>query len=106
MSNEIIVHKGRTNIVTVDFGVNIQDDVFTSQIRSGPSQDAPLIVEWDVSFQTDGSDGKLILTIDDLASSQIAATSGFMDIKRVSGSESFAAFDKPLEVTFQGTVTV
>ena len=106
MSNEIIVHKGRTNVVTVDLGIDVSADTLTSEIRSEPHQGAPLIATWSVAFATNGADGKLILTLDDLATSQIKATSGFMDIKRVTGSEAVAAFDKPLEVTFRGTVTV
>jgi len=106
MSNEIIVHKGRTNVLTVDMGIDVSADSFTSQIRSEPHQTAPLICEWEVAFETDGTDGKLILTLDDLATSQIKATSGYMDIKRVTGSEPVSAFDVPLEVAFRGTVTV
>lgn len=108
MSNEIIVHKGRTNVVTVDMGIDVSLDILTSEIRSEPNQGAPLIATWEVAFVTDGTDGKLTLTLDDLTTSQIKATSGFMDIKRVVGTigEPVAAFDKPLEVTFRGTVTV
>jgi len=106
MSNEVVVHKGRTNVVTVDMGIDVSADTLTSEIRSEPNQGAPLIATWVVAFATDGTDGKLILTLDDLATSQIKATSGFMDIKRVTGSEAVAVFDKPLEVTFRGTVTV
>jgi hypothetical protein len=104
--SEVVVHKGRTNIVIVDMGMNISAETFTSQIRSTPNQDATLIAEWDVTFQTNGSDGLLRLVLDDLATSQIKATSGFMDLKRMISGEPFAAFDKPLEVTFRGTVTV
>jgi len=106
MSNEVIVHKGRTNIVIVDMGMDISTETYTSQIRSTPNQDATLIAEWVVTFETDGTDGKLKLVLDDLATSQIKATSGFMDLKRMISTEPFAAFDKPLEVTFRGTVTV
>ena len=106
MSNEIIVHKGRTNVVTVDMGVDVSADTLTSQIRSEPNQGAPLIADWVVSFATDGTDGKVILTLDDVITGQIKATSGFMDIKRVVGGEAFAAWDVPLEVAFRGTVTV
>jgi hypothetical protein len=109
MSNEIIVHKGRTNVVTVDMGIDVSADLLTSEIRSEPNQGAPLIATWDVAFATNGVDGRLILTLDDLATGQIKATSGFMDIKRMVGGEAgeaVAAFDKPLEVTFRGTVTV
>lgn len=106
MSNEIIVHKGRTNVVTVDMGIDVSADTLTSEIRSEPNQSAPLIATWEVTKPNGGADGKLILRLDDLATAQIKATSGFMDIKRLVGTEAIAAFDKPLEVTFRGTVTV
>jgi len=106
MSNEIIVHKGRTNIVSVDFGIDVSDSVFTSEIRSQPDQASTLIATWQVGFETDGSDGIVILTLDDLITGQIKSLSGFMDMKRVTDTEVFAAWDGPLEVTFKGTVTV
>ena len=106
MSNEIIVHKGRTNVITVDMGIDVSLDTLTSEIRSEPNQGAPLIATWVVTKPNGGADGKLLLTLDDVITAQIKATSGFMDIKRVTGSEAVAAFDKPLEVTFRGTVTV
>ncbi len=105
MSNEIVVHKGRTNVVTVSLGVNVSLDTFTSEIRTEPNSDAPLIAEWDVTFATNGTDGELVLTLDDLVTSQIKVNSGFMDLKRVSGTEPIPVFDRALEVTFRGSVT-
>jgi hypothetical protein len=105
MSNKVIVHKNRTNIITVSLGTDVSDDVITSEIRSEPTVDAPLIATWIVTFKTDGSDGELILTMDDNETGQIKAMSGYMDLKRVSGGEPFAVFDQPLEVSFRGSVT-
>ena len=105
MSSKIIVHKGRTNILTVSLGVNVSADTITSEIRSEPDVESPLIATWVVSFKTDGTDGELLLTLDDLHTSQIKANSGYMDLKRVTGSEPIAVFDRPLEVSFRGTVT-
>lgn len=105
MSNAIIVHKGRTNTLTVSLGIDISADTITSQIRSEPEQDSPLIAEWDIAYATDGTDGELIFTLDDTITAQITAASGWMDIKRVSGGEAIPVFDKPLEVEFRGTVT-
>lgn len=106
MSNKVIVHKGRTNILTINLGLNVSADTFTSEIRSGPEQDAPLIATWVVSFTTNGQDGKLTLRLDDNDTRQIKANDGYMDLKRMSGGEPLAVFDTPLEVTFRGTVTV
>lgn len=106
MSNEIVVHKGRTNVLIVDLGFDVSADTFTSEIRADPKQTALLIATWEVDFVTDGSDGKIRLRLDDVITAQISANSGFMDVKRMSGGESLPVFDKALEVTFRGSVTV
>lgn len=105
MSSELVVHKGRTNVVTVDLGFDVSADTFTSEIRSEPDQGAPLIMTWTVTFETDGTDGLLVLSVDNTITADIAANSGFMDIKRVVGAEPVPLFDSPIEVTFKGTVT-
>jgi len=106
MSSKIIVYKNRTNILTVSLGIDVSADVITSEIRSEPTVDAPLIATWVVSFKTNGTDGELILQLDDIHTSQIKANSGYMDLKRITGSEPIAVFDIPLEVTFRGSVTL
>jgi hypothetical protein len=105
MSNEVIVHKGRTNVIRVHMGIDVAADTITSEIRSQPTVDSPLLATWTVAFETDGTDGKLILTLDDTITSNIAAVSGYMDLKRVTGGQPVPVFDKPLEVSFRGTVT-
>lgn len=105
MSNEVIVHKGRTNTVEIRLGMDVSADTFTSQIRTQPTQEATLIAEWEVEFLTDGTDGVLKLTMDDAVTAGIAELAGYMDLKRVSGGEPIPVFDKPLEVLFRGTVT-
>ena len=106
MSNKVIVHKGRTNTITVDLGINVSADTITSEIRSEPDMTSPLIATWTVTFATTGVDGKLILKLDDNETRQIKASSGYMDIKRITGSEPVPVFDRPLEVSFRGTVTI
>jgi hypothetical protein len=101
----VIVHKGRTNTITVGLGIDVSADTITSEVRSEPARDAPLIMTWTVTFADDGTDGELILTVDNLITSEIKATSGFMDLKRVTGSEPIPVFDQPIEVEFRGTVT-
>jgi hypothetical protein len=105
MANEVIVYKGRDNITRVWLGIDVSDSTFTSEIRSEPDVESPLLATWDVDFETDGTDGKLVLTLDALTTSQISATAGFMDIKRDDGVLILPVFDKALEVTFRGTVT-
>jgi hypothetical protein len=105
MSSKVIVHKNRTNILTVSLGFDVSADTITSEIRSEPDVDAPLIATWQVTFKTDGRDGELVLRLDDNETSQIKAASGYMDLKRITGSEPFAVFDQALEVSFRGSVT-
>jgi hypothetical protein len=105
MANTIVVHKGRTNIIACDMGMDVSADTITSEIRSEPDVSSPLLATWEVTFLTDGTDGELVLTLDDVITGQIKANSGYMDIKRVSGGEPLPVFDKPLEVTFRGSVT-
>lgn len=106
MSSKVIVHKNRTNILTISLGMDVSADTITSEIRSEPDIESPLIATWTVSFKTDGRDGELILRLDDNETSQIKANSGYMDLKRVSGSEPLAVFDQALEVSFRGSVTL
>ena len=105
MSNKIVVHKGRTNTIFINLGINVAGDVITSEIRAEPDQSSSLIATWDVAFVSDGSDGKLRLMLDDLITSQIKANTGYMDLKRMNGGEPLAIFDEPLEVVLRGTVT-
>lgn len=105
MSNEVIVHKNRTNYVTLDVGYDASGDVLTSEIRSEPYVESVLLATWIITPITDGSDGQYLLTLDNVAAAQVKATSGFMDVKRMSGSEPLPLWDQPLEVTFRGTVT-
>jgi hypothetical protein len=103
MSNTIVVYKGRTNIVTVSLGIDVSGDTITSEIRTASGV---FIASWVVTFEDDGSDGELVLTMDNLVSGAVLYPSGLMDLKRVSGGEPYPVFDKPLEVEFRETVTV
>jgi len=105
MAGQIIVHKNRTNVVTVDLGSDVSTDTFTSEIRVGKSQTSTLLATWTVTFITDGTDGKLKLTLDNSQLTNIAKASGYMDIKRTTNGEPIAIFDEPLEVIFRDTVT-
>lgn len=106
MSDQIVVWKNRVNIITVEVGFDISNEEWTSQIRSEPKADAPLLAEWSVAFENDGTDGRLLLTLTDVVTAQITADSGFMDFRRkVAFGYPVAAIDKPLEVIFRGSVT-
>ena len=99
------VYKGRTTIVPVSLGFNVSLDIITSEIRTEKNQTSPLIAAWEVSFETDGTDGELILTLDDSVTSEITESIGYMDLKRVSGGEPLPIFNEPLEVAFVNTIT-
>lgn len=102
MSNTIVVYKNRTNILTVNLGVDVSADTFSSEIRT---ESGDLIATWVVAFDGDGTDGSLVLTLDNTITAAIDYASGLMDIKRVSAGEPFPVFDNPLEVEFRDTVT-
>ena len=101
----VIVHKGRRNVLPVELGIDISSDVITSQIRIKPDVNSTLIADWEVQVVGDGTEGSLLLILDDLVTSQIAESTGYMDIKRMSGGEPYPVFDQPIEVEFRGTVT-
>lgn len=104
--NQIVVHKGRTVVLPVSIGFDVSADTITSEIRAEKDKESDLIATWEVTFLTDGKDGKLLLTLDDAVTSGITKSTGYMDIKRVSGGEPFAVFDDPLEVIFKDVITV
>lgn len=103
--SKVIVYKARTNTLPVNLGIDVSGDTFTSEIRAEPDHNSTLIMEWDVAFVTDGTDGRLVLTVDDLITEQIEVSSGYMDLKRVTGGEPVPVFERVLEVEFRGAVT-
>lgn len=106
MAGELIVYKNRTNIVPVNLGYDVSADTFTSEIREDKNSTSPLIATWTVSFDTNGIDGKLVLTLDDSDLTSITQKFGYMDIKRVSGGEPLPVFADPIKVLFKDVVTV
>jgi hypothetical protein len=106
MSNVVSVYKGRTTVVGLDLGYDISGESFVSEIREGKDRSTPLIASWSITYATDGSDGKLVLTLDDSVTTAIEHSVGYMDVKRITGSEPVPAFDDILEVAFKNTVSV
>lgn len=105
MSGEVVVHRNRTTKVLLNLGFDVSGDTITSQIREEADVSSNLLATWTVSFDTDGTDGKLTLT---LSSSDVATVTkkyGYMDLKRVSGGEPLPVFKEPIKVKFQGVVT-
>lgn len=105
MAYEIVVKKGRTNVVLVSVPYNISEESFSSEIRSAPSPTSPLIATWEVTFENDGNDGKLRLCLDDTVTGLITESQGYMDIKRVSNGEPLPLFNGFILVTFEKVVT-
>lgn len=102
--SDIVVYKNRTNVISVSLGTDVSADTLESQIRERAYVTAPLIAEWVVSFLTDGTDGELLLTLDDSALVDVIVKTGYMDIKRVSNGEPYAIFP-PVKVVFKDIVT-
>lgn len=100
--NKIVIHKGRVKILPVSLGIDVSGDTLTSEIRTSSGE---LIAEWEVEFDSDGTDGELILTLDDSVTGAVVYSRGLMDMKRVSGGEPFSVFDDSIEVEFKEVVT-
>lgn len=103
--NQITVYKGRTNVLRVVLSYDVSDDDFVSEIRTEPTRSSELIATWTVAFESDGTDGHLLLTLDDSITGEITRSKGYMDIKRISGGEPLDVFDS-LEVLFKDSITV
>lgn len=103
----IVVYKNRTTVVGLDLGFDVSGDTLVSEIREGETEDSELIATWDISFVTDGTDGEVVLTLDnsDAESADITQVTGYMDMKRISSGEPLPVFEKPLKVVFRGSVT-
>jgi hypothetical protein len=102
--NKIIVHKHRTNKITVGLGMDISADTITSEVRVQEDPESDLLMTWTVTV-LDGATGELELSVDDSTTAQITVDKGYMDLKRVSSGEPLPVFDRPLEVEFRGVVT-
>ena len=106
MSGELIVHRNRTNVVPLSLGFDVSGDTITSQIRRELGETGTPLAEWEVTFDTDGTDGEIILTLPEASVEIITANYGWMDLKRTSNGQPLSVFLEPLRVKFQGVVTV
>lgn len=101
----IKIYVGRTNVIAVKFDGDISGETMVSEIRKGRSINSELIATFVPSLQTDGTDGILLLTLDDSVTATIEHTSGWMDVKKILGGEPRNAFDGSIPVVFEGVVT-
>lgn len=103
MTAPIIIHRGRTERVTVRLGYSVASDVITSQIRVGISPSATKIADFVVTVTPDGR--TIYLDLDNSVTENITQTGGYMDIKRVTGGEPVNVLDSPIPVVFRNVVT-
>lgn len=103
---QVVVCKGRTVVIPVSLGYDVSQDEFVSEIRAEKNSSSELLATWTVSFLTDGTDGELLLTLDDSVTQTIEKPIGYMDIKRITGGEPVSVFDDVLQVLIKDTVTV
>lgn len=103
MGAQLRVYKNRTNILPVSFGIDVSEDILTSEIRSLSGE---LIATWVITFTGDGTDGETEFKLDNSAVSGITHQMGLMDVKRVTGGEPIPVWEEPLEVIFVDSVTV
>lgn len=102
---QIKVDKGRTVVLEVKLGFDVSQSVITSDIRVDKDPRSDLIATWAVSFLTDGTDGDLLLTLDESITQAITKAKGYMDLKKVTGGKPVSVFSEPLEVLFRNVAT-
>lgn len=103
---QIIINKGRTVVVPVSLDYDVSTDTFTSEIREEVDQTSPLIATWTVTFATDGTDGEIVLTLDDSITTTLTKQIGYMDLKRTSNNTALNVFDEPIQVLIKNSITV
>lgn len=102
--DEIVVYKNRTCKIRVRLGVDVSGDTFSAEIRTKASSTSEKIATWAIEFETDGTDGDLILTLDNSELEESTAKSGYTDLKRMSNGEPLPVF-APVKVKIVDTVT-
>lgn len=105
MHDQLVIHMNRTNVVAVGLAFDVSEDTITSEIRSDKDVSSDLLATFEVTYATDGTDGELLLILNENELENVTKTYGFMDLKRVAGDETVSVFLEPLKVFFQGVVT-
>jgi len=103
MEDVIEIRRGRTEVVELNLGHPLGDDIYTSQIRAGQNVTSELIATWTVTVRN-ATNGILTLKLDDSVTANIEQTYGWMDVKRVSNGEPLFECD-PIPVIFKNVVT-
>lgn len=104
-----VIHRGRYNIKLVNLNRDISTMTpgtdFKAQIRATENHTSELIAEFTITFEDDGSDGVLRLTLDDSITSLITHDRGFFDLMRIEGGQPISEFDEALPIEFRGMPT-
>lgn len=77
----IHIIRGRSKTIEYVAQRDLSGSSFASHIRSQRHPESPLLAEWDISFATDGTDGRLLLHLTAAETAEIEAPDGYMDIK-------------------------
>lgn len=101
--NPIVIHRYRTERITVKLRNGVGSDPITSQIRTRVNPTSTKIADFEVDVSADGR--TIWLTLDDSVTREITVSGGYMDIKRISGGEPVNVIDTPIPVVFKNVVT-
>lgn len=97
--DNIIIQKGKTVELPVSLGFDVSKDTIVSDLRVDSDPESDLIASWVVSFETNGEDGQLLLTMDQSVTTDISQSAGYMFLDRTSGVPVAILVD-PLPVVF------
>jgi len=102
----LVFKKGRYNAVSVNAEMDLDGETITSHIRTGPEETSDLILAWTVT-EVDFSVGTFTLSFNDSTPDEdiAAASRGFMDIKRLTGSGDISLHDDLIIVEFRSMPT-
>ena len=103
---QTVIHRGRYNIKLVNLNRDISaltpGTDFLAQIRATPDHTSELIAQFTITFEDDGTDGVLRLTLDDSVTDTITHDRGFFDLVRMEGGQPISEFDEALPIEIRG----
>lgn len=101
----VVIHRNRTEILQVKLRWDVSVDEYKSEIRAGKHPNSEKLAEWEIDLLTDGSDGELLLKLDNSVTKNLAKGSAYMDILRISGGEPLPVFNDSIPVVIRDSVT-
>ncbi len=106
MMQKIKIERGKTVEIPILLSFNISEDIFTCEIRTGESPLSGLVAVLEMSFETDGTDGKLLAILYDYITTGIPYDNGYMMLRKMNGPSPIDVFDKALEVEIVDSILV